>query len=159
MIQRRPALIVYEGMPIASGGAHRLGGLGPAQVWAQLSAFLNECADHVGSYETVLLVYEAVGRPLPSIESAKISATALFGQSGHRVAVTGVVEIYEHSWNLNTDQLPRALAWLTDQNPVPTLSTGPPLVVSVQLRFSLKDPDSGEPLPFQGAEHNFAQAH
>jgi len=152
-LRARPALIVYDGMPVSSGGAHRLGRQGPADVWAQLSGFLHDCTDPVGASDTVLLVYEAIGRPLTSVESAKISATALFGRSRHRVAVTGVVEIHEHSWKFNGDQLPQALSWLTDQPPVPSISTGPPFVVSVQLRFWLKDPDSGQLLPFQGAEY------
>jgi len=153
MTGQRPALIVYEGMPVSSGGAHRLGRHGPAKLWARLSAFLSECADPVGSYDAVVLVYEAAGGSVPSIESAKISATSRFGRSRHRVAVSGVVEIREHSWNFNAEQLPHALTWLTDQTPVPSLSTGPPFVVSVQIRFRLKDPDSGKLLPFQGPEY------
>jgi hypothetical protein len=50
MSERRPALIVYDGLPVSSGGAHGLGRRGPADVWAQLSRFLHECADLIGSY-------------------------------------------------------------------------------------------------------------
>jgi hypothetical protein len=153
MSERRPALIVYDGLPVSSGGAHGLGKRGPVDVWTQLSRFLHQCADLIGSYETALLVYEAAGKPLTPIESGKTSATTLFGMPQRRVAVTGVVEILENSWGLGADQLPQALTWLTEQHLVPSLSTGPAFVVGLQARFRLKDPDSGEVLPFQGPEH------
>jgi len=153
MTERRPALIVYEGMPVSSGGAHRLGRIGPAHVWKRLSSFLHECADPLGAHEARVLVYETVGTPLSSIESAKSSATALFGESRSRVAVAGVAEIREHSWKFNPMRLPDAIGWLTEPRASPSTSAGPSFVVSVQVRFRLKDPDSGVRLPFQGAEY------
>jgi hypothetical protein len=150
MTERRPALIVYDGMPVSSGGAHRLGRRQPPQIWTQLSGFLDDCADTTGPRKTMVLVYEAVGRSLTPIQSAKKSATTIFGRPRSRMAVS---DIREHSWSFDPDRLPDALRWLAEQQqPVPSLPTGTCSVVSVQVRFRLKDPDSGELLPFQDAD-------
>jgi hypothetical protein len=152
MTERRPALIVYDGMPVSSGGAHRLGLQQPTQIWTQLSRFLDECTDPIGPCETMLLVYEAAGSVLTPIQAAKASATTLLGPPHGRIAVAGALEIREHAWLFDPDRLPDVLTWLAEQQPVPSLPTGTSIVVSVQTRFRLKDPDSGERLPFQDAD-------
>lgn len=149
MTELRPALIVYDGMPVSSGGAHHLGRRPPSQIWTQLSGFLDDCADSIGPSETMVLVYEAVGRSAPPIQSAKTSATTLFGRPHSRIAAS---DIREHSWLFDPDRLPDALEWLAEQQPVPSLATGSCFVVSIQVRFRLKDSESGELLPFQDAE-------
>jgi len=149
MTERRPALIVYDGMPVSSGGAHRLGRQHPSEVWTGLARFLDECTDPIGPCETMALVYEAVGRSFAPIQAAKTSSTTLFGPPHSRIAAS---DIREHSWLFDPDRLPGALEWLAERPPVPSLATGTCFVVSVQARFRMKDPDSGELLPFQSAE-------
>jgi hypothetical protein len=63
------------------------------------------------------------------------------------------VEVHETSWGLSQEQLPQAISWLSEQQPAPLPSTGPPFVIGVETRFRLKDPRSGAVLPFQGPEH------
>jgi hypothetical protein len=152
MIERRTALIVYDGKPVSSGGAHRLGRQGPSQVWRQLSRFLDTCTHPIGPREAMVLVYESVGGALASVQAAKTSAIARFGPPHSRIAVTGASRIREHAWLFDPDRVPDALEWLAGQSSVPSIATGAGCVVSVQARFRLKDPDSGEVLPFQSAE-------
>jgi len=152
MIERRAALIVYDGKPVSSGGAHRLGRQSPSQVWTQLSRFLDVCTDPVRPRETMVLVYEAAGRPLAPVEAAKTSAIRLFGPPHSRIAVAGLSRIREHAWLSDPDRLSGALEWLAAQPSVPSLATGARFVVSVQVCFRLKDPESGAVLPFQSAE-------
>jgi hypothetical protein len=154
VLDLRSAIIVYDGLPISSGGAHHIAIRNMVTVWAQLSEFLRECAISV-EYRKVELWFESGPSAPDSSEDTRLSATRLFGLPERRPLVSSSdgVRIYFSSWRLTYADIPRALDWLSEQdNPLDDYgmaTTG----LGMEIFFKLVDPHSGQALPFQGAEH------
>src|SRR5215470_15830475 len=96
---RRPsALIVYDGLPISSGGGHTLRTRDRRATWSQMSAFLAAFTTCEEPDDVRLLLAEGshVGRSF--FEEALGGAERKFGAATRRRSVSGALEEYEHAW-------------------------------------------------------------
>ena len=84
----RPAFIVYDGLPVSAGGAHRIRQSRPELVWDQVARFLDVCAELVDPPTVKLELYSR--RPSPdAILAAAEQASALYGPGSRRTVASG----------------------------------------------------------------------
>ncbi len=150
----RSAIIVYDGLPISSGGAHHITNRNPLVVWAKLSEFLRVCTTKINYQYVELWFKDGPAAPLAK-NKTRLSASRYFGHPKRRPLISGAkgTLININTWNLTSTDIPRALDWLSQQeNPLDDYgmaTTG----LGMLIFFKLVDPRSGIELPFQGGEH------
>lgn len=169
----RNAFIVYDGLPVSSGGAHRLRERDPVRAWEQLTRFLDHCCKSL-SFRCRLLLYETfppnvpvrglaklqpkVRRPDGPTADVRTEATPLFGKPQRRkmMQLDGK-ETFEEEWVVDRDLIPAALQLLA-AHPIPdpeALPNFPALVLGIGTHFFIKDPQTGRVVPgqrFEGCE-------
>ena len=168
MPSARQALIIYDGLPKSAGGAHRLKKQDPLTAWESFSPFFRDCCTdaaqncaielyHAGAPSGGLVKTMAslfgIDRPAVDrqIDTVRDAATALFGHPRHKRIFSGAPSLHLNSWQLSHGQLTSAMEWITRQDPTPDIYGASGLVLSIESRFRLRDPRTGEALPFQGA--------
>lgn len=164
---RRRAALFYDGLPVSSGGAHTLRERDPRAAWAKLEAFLEACCQ-VEKRSTWLQLYERIdlpvrpkglagllrrGRaPVPdsSAEPFRKAASAAFGHPNRIDAKISAAtfRINQWEWRLEQSRMGDAMRILVE-NPVPDVEELPAALLCVKTRFLLKDPATGEVLPWQ----------
>jgi hypothetical protein len=121
-------------------------------IWNRMNRFLAACTtqsepDHVG----VLL---ADGRHVDRsfFEDAHSLAVREFGIATRRLLVTGTIEEHEHAWMLQPEQIDDALMFMDRCPAIPEHLGRGLLVLGIETVFALRDPDTGQSLPGQGAD-------
>jgi hypothetical protein len=159
---KREALVVYDGLPIASGGAHHLGRQSLTATRSCLESFLLDCTDRGQPDGVQLILYESTSVPSSFSTTIKERVTPVYGLPKRRQAVTGKNgSLWTNTWTIAPAQLSAAADWLATQLPLPRIHcvAGEPLVLGVEATFKLRDPRSGDVLPFQGTEHYSGQKY
>ncbi|GEM_PF-754511 len=144
------ALIVYEGLPVADGGAHELGRRDPVSVWRRLDGFLKDCAA-VDEHSATVSLQESVTW-LSSRESRAVrrELSARFGRPHRAGAGWGAGHVRDHFWGADPDDVEATLLWLTGLPHLPDVCGSPAVFLGYEARFRLVDLESGRPLPDQG---------
>lgn len=154
----RSGLISYEGLPIASGGAHGLVRLKARDAWSATLQFLNECTTTVAPRRVTLALNGVEDTPPPLLERLRESAVAELGlypsphdrrEYGSRGSTL--------TWHVSTDRAPQAVAWRDSVGPLPSNWLGGPALLSIDFQFRFKSPDGLE-LPHQNSESYLRQA-
>lgn len=151
---RRPsALIVYDGLPVSSGGAHLLRLRDRYVVWDRMRGFLNACTTCEEPDEVRLLLAEGPHLDRSFFEQAVGLAGGAFGAATRRVSVVGATQTeYEHAWMLRPNEIGEALAVMDQLPAIPEHLGRGLLVLSIEALFLLRDPETGRILPGQGAD-------
>jgi hypothetical protein len=144
----RSAAIVYEGLPVSAGGAHRIRERDPRIVWTKLAGFLADCAEQDTSPSLSLAIYDDGTSPV-LVDELIADAADLHGDAVRRNFVSGVRSADVVSWSITPSQVDGALAWLTRQPTLASVLLGPIAGLNIEAVFRLKDPRTGEVLPFQ----------
>ncbi|MBM3146554.1 MAG: hypothetical protein FJ000_01520, partial [Actinobacteria bacterium] len=144
------ALIVYEGLPVADGGAHELGRRDPVSVWRRLDTFLRDCAA-VDEHSATVSLQESVTW-LSSRESRAVrrELSARFGRPHRAGAGWGAGHVRDHFWGADPDDVEATLLWLSGLPRLPDVCGSPAVFLGYEARFRLVDLESGRPLPHQG---------
>ena len=159
---KREALVVYDGLPVVSGGAHRLGRQTLTATRSCLESFLIDCTDRRQPDRVQLILYEGMSVPSGFSTTIKERVTSVYGTPKRRHAVTGKNgNLWTNTWTVAPALLSAAADWLAMQLPFPTIHcvAGEPLVLGVEATFKLRDPRSGDVLPFQGTEYYSGQKY
>jgi hypothetical protein len=147
---RPTALIAYDGLPIAAGGGHGLGRKDRSVVWNEIRQFLQTCTTCRAPQRVRLLLSEGTHLDADFFARASRAATDSFGRPQRRLAIVGADgEVYEHAWEVDPEEIDRALALMQGVEPIPEHLGSGVLVLAVEASFCLRDPDSGEPFPGQ----------
>lgn len=150
MPRARDALVVYEGLPVAEGGAHELGRRDPLVVWRQLQIFLRECAVIDCETATVSLQESLIWFSSRESRAARAELSRRLGH-GHRTgAGWGSGRVRDHFWGVDPEQVEATLAWLKELPDLPPVYGSPAVFLGYEARFRLVDLESGRPLPYQG---------
>ena len=128
-----PSAVVYDGLPISSGGAHALNRLNPRQAFAAWTSFLQACTESP-DVEAMFQVAEHGPAPRPerrvvrTIKSAFPEQHRPFGQLYPVPAsrLEDALEVFEEISPLPTDEWGNAPVWLF-----------------INARFRLRQPDGG----------------
>ena len=153
---KREALIVYDGLPIGSGGAHTLARQSLSRVRDTLETFLLECTDRKQPDRIQLTVYDGIAIPADFSNRMNEALAAIHGAPARRQVVGGRnADLWENSWTVAPGQFRAVADWLAARQPLPRIQcvAGPPIVLGVEATFKLRDPRSGDILPFQGTEY------
>lgn len=140
----RQGLITYEGLPIASGGAHALSGRGFAAGWAEVDRFLKKCTDFKRPDEILLELLEGPGLPAEWTEPLSQAFAERYSAARSRRVGRAV----GHQWPIADDGLLALLQYLDGVGPLPRSSV-PPVAVYATARFRFVGRSSGKPLVFQ----------
>jgi hypothetical protein len=140
----RPALITYEGLPLSSGGAHRLRTKGFVNAWRIIEHFLKERTDFARPEEIVIELLEGASLPDEFVTPLKQRFTLEFPVVRSRA----VGEAVGRQWSVGRERLPALLQELEAVQPLPDFFVQP-LAVDVALKFRLVDRSTRKPLPFQ----------
>jgi len=154
-MEQRPAFIVYDGLPVSAGGAHRIRQPRPELVWDQVARFLDVCAEPVEPLKVNLELYSRAPTP-DALSAAAEQASALHGPGSRRTVASGTrdrSELFATSWLLEPAAIPGTLVWMGALPTIPAVNNIPAVVLSVRTIFRVRDPLSGEVLPYQGEEH------
>jgi len=139
MSEAHPAVevVTYDGLPAASGGAHRLRTRNPRLAWEAVQSFLDACVLPAGD-PTVTLVVWTGGPPGPS-EQLRAFATAALG--GPRLQDRARSE-----WRVRPGAVDTVLAALQNADGDAVTQHGHPLASLVwDAQVRLLDPRTGEP--------------
>ena len=139
--------MTYDGLPVASGGAHRLGTLGPTEVMRQLSDFLNTCTAPSlprGAYVEVIAGSGIANELLLSLIK---EFTCKYGPPVRRHVGTGNLA---HRWSVAPDEVDVHVARIEGMLPLPKHRHGLQLMaVAEQICFRLLHPETRLVLPYQ----------
>lgn len=166
----RRAVLVYEGLPLSSGGAHVVRQANPHETWARVQQFIDECTDGATLRREVELRRAEPSHWLPvraavtrarrllhgptAVEQAAASATRLFGTPRREEEgdASPTETLFVETWRPQPDQFEAAIDWAVDHGGLPDYGFGIPPCASVSCSFRLRDPRTGDVLPFQGAD-------
>ena len=141
-----PAVITYDGLPIASGGAHWLRTTSPVAAWDGVRAFL-----------TTFTTYSEPERAGVSLVAGAFSSPPLSPPAGRRRHVKRVLEHAIEHWDLQPHEVDGTLEALERRLPLPRIEHLDACSISVAARFDLIDPGTGAVLPGQGRDLFFGQ--
>lgn len=126
-----PTAITYVGLPISAGGAHSLGRMPVARAYERTMAFLTSCTRLAQPLTCQLLVTD-MGAPLGAAERSELRRR--FGDGDHL--------------DLQQEQIADALDFLARLSRPLTTQVGG-LWLTLEAKFRILDPLTGEPLPGQ----------
>lgn len=144
---RPPGLITYDGLPISSGGAHRIRGDDKRETWHRLSACLQSHTTFQVPSAVRLLLYEGKGTDASFFKRAHKATKLVFGASDKRSRSS---DFDEHVWSLSAGDVEKAIDHCDTLRPFPKHDLGGPLVLAIQSEFALLDISTGAILPNQG---------
>lgn len=147
-----PGVITYVGLPIASGGGHRLRSRGFAAAWTLIERFLTRCTDFDRPREVVVELLEGGATPEAILAPLKRRFSAQFPMTRSRRVGAAV----GRQWSAATTDLKTLLRDLDAIPPLPDAAVAP-LTVNLTAEFRFVDPYTRKPLPFQGAAHYLRQ--
>lgn len=163
----RRGLLVYDGLPVRHGGAHRLSRLSPEHVLTAVTEFLDKCtgqADLKCALQFLSNQQLGVRRNAALFSKSRFrnaigagdleGAKQAFGDPETRVLVAGPDDerVVQFSWPLSFAQLPEVVKWTGGRPTGEVPNIGPAWRTRVHGRFRIRDPRSGEILQYQGAE-------
>ncbi len=127
-----PTAVTYDGLPIASGGAHSLGRMSRRDAYQRTMTFLETCTELDGPIDHHFALPPVSGLPRASELEAQVKRR--FGKD-RRIEVSKV---------------PEALAFLDEIDPQPVNPWGmAPVWLWTIARFRILDPATGQPIPGQ----------
>jgi hypothetical protein len=127
-----------------------------------LKSFLLDCTDRHQPDGVQLILYEGASVPSSFSTPIKERVAAVYGIPKRRHAVTGKNgNLWSNTWAIAPAQFSAVADWLAAQRPLPRIQcvAGEPLVLGVEVTFKLRDPRSGDVLPFQGTEYYSGQKY
>lgn len=142
-------LIVYEGLPLADGGAHELGRRDPVLVWRGLATFLDECADIQGSAATVSLQEMGWTSPTGS-RGVRRRISERLGRPHRSGSGLGPGRLRDYFWGADPELVEETLRWLGRLERLPEVYHSPAVFLGYEAWFRLLDPVSRTPFPNQG---------
>jgi hypothetical protein len=146
----RSSIITYDGLPVSSGGAHRLRTSKPKLALQQARDFLSACTDT--TIPNVAFIEVVRGRSFDDEFSLPLiqQLTRNLGGASRRHAGTGNIA---HRWNLKADQIDEYVDVMNAALPLPVDPFGlQPFVVAAQINFRVLDPLTRVALPGQESE-------
>jgi hypothetical protein len=145
----RPAAITYDGLPIASGGAHSLRTRGLAAGFDALQSFAD--AVSLEPSPTNLGVEVMKGKGVPERLTSLLGSD--FDDRLAQRAARRVGDCTSHQWTVAPSSLPWVMSTLERFRPIPkTTFAGHAALVHATWNLVLFD-SSHRPLPYQGPEH------
>ena len=156
----RKGLISYDGLPIASGGGHRLGRLKTKDAWAATLQFLNECTTTVGPSRVTLAINGVEDTDPQLLEQLRESAVAglgLYPSPHDRQDYGGRGSTL--TWHVSPEKAPKAVAWRDAIGPLPSNWLGGPALLSMDFQFRLKASTGNLELPYQDSGSYLHQAY
>lgn len=141
----RQSVITYDGLPVSSGGAHKLRTKGLVDAWTQTESFLEQCTDYQFPYEIIIELLEGGGLPSDFVLPLKQRFSARFASVRSRRLGPDVVG---YQWSVAYDNLPGLVEELESLQPYPEFFLSP-LSLNITCKFRFTDPRTGEALPFQ----------
>ncbi len=150
---RPVSLITYDGLPISSGGAHRLRGRDIRLAWRSIQTFLTQLTDYERPDGLRLVLYDDNRMDIAYHERALEFANKAFGSGARRLKVLGdQYRMHETVWNLHTAQFDEALSLVETLGPGRGGFTGGSLVLELVTGFHLADPETGRVFAGQGRQ-------
>jgi hypothetical protein len=152
-IMNRPqALFTYDGLPISSGGAHRIRIRDHRIIWKAVSLFLQTFTTPQTAEDVHLILYED-RRVEPSFFARALErAVQVYGSPQRRLAVSGSVEVYQNAWMLGYEGISAAIDLMASLEPFPDHWLGGPMFLGVKSTFCLRYAGTSQPLPLQGSD-------
>lgn len=150
-------LITYDGLPISSGGGHRLRARGIERAWEAMGRFLDRCTTgSLASPATTVTVDVFEGARIdPAVSAparARFAELARGPERTSRIRAPSGGEMETMSqFRIPPENRESAIAVLAAGEPWPAHYYGP-VVLIAELRFHLKDPRTDAVLPGQGAD-------
>lgn len=145
---QRPSIITYDGLPLSSGGGHRLRTRDPLAALHQVHNFLSSCTDCRGPQKASIEVI--TGESIPAEFSLPLvkKLTAELGEPARRGSYgAGAIA---HSWPIAAAQVDDWVRWIAQASPMPVLPYRlQPVTVTAVYKFHLLDPRSRATLPWQ----------
>jgi hypothetical protein len=118
-----------------------------------MSQFLRDFTTYRTADNVRLILYEGQRVEPQFFTTALERATRKYGEPVRRLLVSGSgLEEFENKWILGTEDLPTAVDFLVSLKPFPEHWLGGPMVLGMEAKFCLRDPDTTEPFPFQGSD-------
>jgi len=149
MSQARDALIVYEGLPLADGGAHELGKRDPVAVWRRLAVFL-EMFTIVDESAATVSLQEMGWRSTSATRRVRAALSADFGPSRRSAVGWGDGRLRDYHWTADPERVEETLRRLLRVERLPDVYRTPALALAYEARFRLCDLATGGPFPHQG---------
>lgn len=146
-------LITYDGLPIASGGAHRLRSRGFTAAWTLIEPFLGRCTDFDRPRDIIVELLEDGDTPNATLQPLKRRFSAQFPMKRSR----RVGAAMGRQWSATTADLTLLLQDLDAVRSFPDARLAP-LTLNLTAEFRFVDPHTRTILPFQGPSHYLGQA-
>jgi hypothetical protein len=146
-----PALITYDGLPAASGGAHRIRIRNRRRVWHELQAFLSQFTTYDAPEAARLMLYEDQTIDELFLARARTAAGDLLGPSDRRHVVHGSTDVFRFDWPVDPSRIGAALDLIDGLEPLPRYWLGGPITLLIRARFRLIDPETREVFANQGS--------
>lgn len=140
----RRGVITYDGLPISSGGAHKLRSGGFVAPWAQIEHFLRACTDFERPEEIVIELIEGGGASSALVAPLKERFSERFSALRSRRIGTAM----GHQWLAGPAGLAVLLQELETIHPLPDIAAAS-LTVNVTAAFRFVDPHARAVLLFQ----------
>ena len=159
MIGQRRSVITYDGLPVSSGGAHKLKMRGPRAAWSATETFLKNCTDYNSPSSLFVELLEEKKISDSFSKSFKRRFSKQFGtprtrKLGH---ATGL------QWDVSKEMLTNLVDLLETSQPFPEYPLCP-LTINLSADFRLVNPktrsvlahqDRAEYLNFEAGYHLF----
>jgi len=146
-------LITYDGLPIASRGAHTLRSRGFTAAWILIEQFLRRCTDFERPREVILELLEGAAARGAVVMPLK----RRFSEQFPMVRSRRVGAAVGYQWSAATTDLTVLLQDLDAVRLVLPDVAIAPLTLNVAAEYHFIDPHTREVLPFQGAAHYLGQ--
>ena len=147
---RRPSIITYDGLPLASGGAHSLRTRSPLAALAQVRNFLSSCTDCVQPQKAWIEVVTGASVPAefsaPLVEKLRAELRAPGNRKSQGAGSTANI------WPVAAAQVDAFVGLIEQISPLPVMPYRlQPVTVAAIFKFHLLHPQSRAVLPWQGA--------
>lgn len=156
---RRPAIVTYDGLPLASGGAHSLRTRSPLAALAQVRSFLSSCTDSLQPQKAWIEVVSGANVPVefsaPLVAKLRAELRAPGNRRAYGAGNTANV------WPIAAAQMDAFVELVEQSCPLPAMPNRlQPVTVAANFKFQLLHPQSRAVLPWQGAAFygNFSAA-
>jgi hypothetical protein len=146
----RRAAITYDGLPVSSGGAHKLRTRGFLAGHAALQAFAEAISLDARPFNLLIEVIEGDGVP------EEFSAPLLreLGVRYPKIRVRGIGDYTGHQWEIESTSLNQVLERFERGGPVPEAGyAGPAVVIHATWNLVLFDSRTGRELSYQRREN------
>jgi hypothetical protein len=147
---RRPSIITYDGLPLASGGAHTLRTRSPLAALAEVRNFLSSCTDCVQPHKTWIEAVTGASVPVefsaPLVATLRTELRAPGNRKSYGAGNTANI------WPVAPPQVDAFVELIEQAGPLPVMPNRlQPVTVAAIFKFHLLHPQSRAVLPWQSA--------